>query len=344
MFSPLMKAAFYGHRSAVEALLDAGADITTPRTSNGCTPLHFAASRGHVETVVALLSGHDDKDVLAKNGDTPMIVAAIRGNRSVVEAMLDAGADATIRRANGMTALHVAANEGHDGTVVALLSVRTDTDALDGLGNTPLMIAVSRVHQSIVRALLGAGADVNVRCARDDGVHAGMTALHLAVRKKTIGVIEALINHGADVHSRDDKKNQPLHIACRGFDAHKEVVSLLLRAGADGTALNGDGKTPADLLQKWKREANKGVRLLLRRASAWRRRGWIFMLFSRDSKAGRAGCKGDDVETQPAQHESGVIGGGSGSHAVGRRTDLSGAIELLGMAPDGVFRTVIKFL
>lgn len=95
----------------------------------------------------------------------------------------------------------------------------------------------------------------------------------------------------------------------------------MLGAGADASALNGDGKTPADLLLG--DEKNTGARLLLLRASAWSHRGWAIMLRKRPV----------------------MIGGGHVIGTEGGRVDLSGAIEFLMMVPeDGVFRVVVSFL
>ena len=99
------------------------------------------------------------------------------------------------------------------------------------------------------------------------------------------------------------------------------VVDLLLRWGADETAFDDDGETPADALENVRehRECSQDeierVRLLLDRAPAdraWRRRGWLVMLRSRASRAtndiydsfGSSGSTGRDV--------SNAAGGGAG--------------------------------
>ncbi len=55
-----------------------GADPDIQAT-NGGTPLHNAASGGHLEAAEALLAANADVDVQNSNGNTPMHVAAAKG-------------------------------------------------------------------------------------------------------------------------------------------------------------------------------------------------------------------------------------------------------------------------
>ena len=49
------------------------------QSTNGGTPLHNAASSGHLEAAEALLAANADVDVQNSNGNTPMHVAAAKG-------------------------------------------------------------------------------------------------------------------------------------------------------------------------------------------------------------------------------------------------------------------------
>lgn len=57
--------------------------------------------------------------------------------------------------------------------------------------------------------------------------------------------MEALISSGAELEKKDSKLNTPLHYAA-GY-GRVQALKLLLEAGADGSAKNETGKTPADL-------------------------------------------------------------------------------------------------
>jgi ankyrin repeat protein len=110
-------------------------------------------------------------------------------------------------------------------------------------------------------ALLASGADVH---ATDRN---GVTALHHAVRFRNPMAVRVLIEHGADVNRACRKSGStPLHRAViptgapgtAGKQAEaREIVALLLAAGADPSLRNKHGKTPGDYA------ADEQVRALL---------------------------------------------------------------------------------
>jgi tankyrase len=97
---------------------------------------------------------------------------------------------------------------------------------------------------------LKAGADVH---ATDKN---GVTALHNAVRFRNPAAVKTLIEHGADVNQACRRNGStPLHRAATQTgapgtagkgQAAKEIIEMLLAAGADPSITNKSGKTPAD--------------------------------------------------------------------------------------------------
>jgi len=79
-WTPLHYAAFEGHRSVCEALLDAGARVDEP-DNDGKGPLHLAAQEGHIALVQVLLTRYGaPPDQRAHDGKTPLrFVRAFRG-------------------------------------------------------------------------------------------------------------------------------------------------------------------------------------------------------------------------------------------------------------------------
>jgi tankyrase len=98
--------------------------------------------------------------------------------------------------------------------------------------------------------LLEAGADVH---ATDKN---GVTALHHAVRFRNPIAVKTLIEHGADVNQACRRSGStPLHRAVTSTGAPgtagkqaeaREIVALLLAAGADPSIRNRRGRTPGD--------------------------------------------------------------------------------------------------
>jgi hypothetical protein len=114
--TPLHKAASRGHVDIARLLLEYGADPNV-RDEYGWTPLHNAAYRGHVDVVALLLEHGADPNIQNKDGSTPLHKAASRGHVEVVRLLLEHGADPTVKDKNGATPLDVARERGNDGVV-----------------------------------------------------------------------------------------------------------------------------------------------------------------------------------------------------------------------------------
>ena len=102
--SPLMLAAINGLTEICKQLIAADADVNKP----GWTPLHYAASKGHLDIMSLLLENHAYIDAESPTGTTPLMMAAEYGTPEAVKLLLNAGADAIIKNSLGLTALDFA--------------------------------------------------------------------------------------------------------------------------------------------------------------------------------------------------------------------------------------------
>jgi len=102
--SPLMIAAFKGYKDLVRKLIARDADVN----KTGWTPLHYAATGGHVEIILMLLDENAYIDAESPNKSTPLMMAAMYGSTAAVRALLDAGADPTLRNELGLSAVEFA--------------------------------------------------------------------------------------------------------------------------------------------------------------------------------------------------------------------------------------------
>ena len=102
--SPLMLASLKGLQSVVVRLIDRGADVNKP----GWTPLHYAATKGHLEVMKILLDNHAYIDAASPNASTPLMMAAMYGTPSAVKLLLEAGADPSLKNIQGLTAIDFA--------------------------------------------------------------------------------------------------------------------------------------------------------------------------------------------------------------------------------------------
>jgi len=102
--SPLMMASLKGQLDLARKLVDRGADVNKP----GWTPLHYAATNGHLKVMELLLNENAYIDAASPNGTTPLMMAAHYGSPAAVKLLLEAGADPTIRNQLGLTAIDFA--------------------------------------------------------------------------------------------------------------------------------------------------------------------------------------------------------------------------------------------
>lgn len=102
--NPLMFAALNGQLEVARKLVEKGADVNKP----GWTPLHYAATRGHVAVMNLLLDNHAYIDAASPNNTTPLMMAAFYGTPSAVKSLLEAGADPLLKNDQGLTAIDFA--------------------------------------------------------------------------------------------------------------------------------------------------------------------------------------------------------------------------------------------
>jgi uncharacterized protein len=102
--SPLMMACLKGDLALAKKLIDRGADVN----KTGWTPLHYAATNGHVAIMELLFANNAYIDAESPNGTTPLMMAAQYGSTSAVKRLLEEGADPALKNQLGLTAIDFA--------------------------------------------------------------------------------------------------------------------------------------------------------------------------------------------------------------------------------------------
>ncbi|MBS0340418.1 MAG: ankyrin repeat domain-containing protein [Proteobacteria bacterium] len=115
--TPLMMAALKGQQDLVDKLLARDAAINKP----GWTPLHYAATNGHISIMKELLDKYAFINAQSPNGTTPLMMAAGYGSVEAVKLLIDEGADQGMKNQQGMTALDFA-KRANRGDAIQLLS------------------------------------------------------------------------------------------------------------------------------------------------------------------------------------------------------------------------------
>ena len=146
------------------------------------TPLHEAASWGHMEFVALLLANGANINVKRRSGGTPTPLDNVEGaikhysHRSNYSPEKIAALKETaefLRKNGGKTSdwlkaaesIHLAAKAGHIEAVKKHLAEGADANGRDGVfeGATPLLHAVMNRRKEIVELLITEGANVNTK-------------------------------------------------------------------------------------------------------------------------------------------------------------------------------------
>lgn len=114
--SPLMLAALKGYFDICQKLVDKDADVNKP----GWTPLHYAATGGHVAIVRMLLDSNAYIDAASPNGSTPLMMAAMYGTVDAVKVLVESGADPALKNDLGLTAIDFARQVQRDDMVAVI--------------------------------------------------------------------------------------------------------------------------------------------------------------------------------------------------------------------------------
>lgn len=195
----------------------------------GATPLHYAALCGLPE-LVETMAIEDPQHVHSQDlhdESTPLHRAASMGHVQVASILIDHGADVNARTKDRSTPLHVASERGHLEFVRFLLKCGADVTAQNNVEQSPLHWALRGTgpNLELARILLEGGADPN---ARD---YAGYTPLHLASCKALLDFMHLLLDYGADVSIQDNNRRTPLSWAA--MMERDEASRILIEHGAD---------------------------------------------------------------------------------------------------------------
>ena len=149
----------------VEWLLNHGADVSV-EGYNCYTPLHYAASWGHLPICLMLIKHNADIDKRNEYGRSPLHTVASphvkRDEVDIMQVLLDHGADPNARDNGGFTPLswgvHSHASGGTIEGTCLLLKHGAIIDAEDKRGRTPLQLALEFGHHDIANCLTEHGA------------------------------------------------------------------------------------------------------------------------------------------------------------------------------------------
>ena len=136
-------------------------DNKNPKNSWKETPLHFAASKGHLKICKYIVDKVEDKNPKNILGRTPLHYAAIIGHLEVFLLIMPKIQDKNPYDTNKFTPLHHAAFHGHLPICKYILDNVGDKNPKTILGKTPLSLASERGHLQICKYIKDRFPDKN---------------------------------------------------------------------------------------------------------------------------------------------------------------------------------------
>lgn len=281
-FSCLHIASEKGHFEMVKYLVEQGLKINA-RTNDGETALHWAAYKGFNDIVHYLMDkganpaikSYDGESVLMAatrhcsydafkrildcgwnkddrndRGKIPLFDVIQAGDLEKTKALIEAGADIemTTGQATGYVygvALHEAIAVKALDIVEYLLENGISIEQQGKHHQTPLILALDKGFFEIATSLINHGAAFNVEVELNDELSNTRPILNCFVLRENIDAVRFLIRHGTDLNRVDSKGNTALYSAAE--NGYKDIVELLLNAGADCSITNLKGYSPSGI-------------------------------------------------------------------------------------------------
>lgn len=216
------------------------------------------ASEGNIALVKRSLEQRAELETKNSDGETALIIASWYGSPEIVSMLLESGANINAQDNNGYTAIAKASSLGvgrHYEIVEILIQACANLNIKTKEGKSPFLLAVLNGHSELANALKKAGA-------KEEPYFVGADANKELLNASMVGDLQRVkyvFFFKPDVNSVD--KNGQTAVMHAARNGNKEILSLLLKAGAKVDSQDKTGKTA--LMYAARRGHKESVTVLL---------------------------------------------------------------------------------
>lgn len=264
-------AAAYGNREKLEWIFQRDASLNN-LAQNGYTPMDIAQEAGNSEAVkflkekggkyshyryqemIAAIQGlqhqnlrqilEEGADPNRKDEEFPLILAIRNGDNVSTELLLKAGANPNITNNDGLSALEMALNSGHATVALALLKngAKAEPEMISECLDQIMKLERPGYWVDVVKEMIENTNDLNI-----NGGSMNMPALHYAAYIGQEEIVSALLKAGADANALDPEGWAPIHWAVMKRDLlrlHLEKLRIAEALLAAGANINQKSTAP----------------------------------------------------------------------------------------------------
>ncbi|CAG9948935.1 unnamed protein product [Clonostachys rosea f. rosea IK726] len=238
----LFLAASFGHLDIAKMLLASGNTKVKQESSSGQPYIVDVAATGNIEGTRFLLENGAKAKATTTSG-RPMIVQSVKANDlEMTKLLLEHGAKVKSNDITGASLLSVAINKASPEMFEFLLARGASPDSKTTSGEYVLADVISKRNLKYARRLLDYKASANVKNIHGQKIIVDVAKDQQIAAGDKVELVRRLLERGASAKSKDMHWDLP--VITHAMDkANGEVVSLLLRHGADIKTIMKGGET-----------------------------------------------------------------------------------------------------